>query len=240
VKDGPIRPVVAIVQARMGSTRLPGKSLAPVDGRTMLEVMLERVGRTPVLDAVWVATTTAERDNAVAEAAARAGVPVFRGSEDDVLGRYAGAAAQAGAGTVVRLTADCPLIGAEAIEAVLEALSEGDADLVTNAPPTGRTWPDGLDAEAFSRDALDALDAATADPALREHVTLGFHRDARWRVRTVDLARDLGDVRITVDTQDDLDLVRSLLEELLAADPAFGLPELLAALERRDLLPEGA
>jgi spore coat polysaccharide biosynthesis protein SpsF len=240
VKDGPARPVVAIVQARMGSSRLPGKSLAPVAGRTMLEVMLERVGRTPVLDAVWVATTTAERDGAVAEAAARAGVPVFRGSEDDVLGRYAGAAAEAGAGTVVRLTADCPLIGPEAIEAAVAGLREGGADLVTNAPPSGRTWPDGLDAEAFGREALDALDAATTDPALREHVTLGFHRDPRWRVRTVDLERDLGEVRITVDTQQDLDLVRSLLEELLAEDPSFGLPELLAALERRGLLPERA
>jgi spore coat polysaccharide biosynthesis protein SpsF len=240
VKDGPTRPVVAIVQARMGSTRLPGKSLAPVDGRTMLEVMLDRVGRTPVIDAVWVATTTAERDDAVAAAAARAGVPVFRGSEDDVLGRYAGAAAEAGAGTVVRLTADCPLIGPEAIEAVVGALREGGADIATNAPPAGRTWPDGLDAEAFSRDALDALDAATTDPGLREHVTLGFHRDPRWRVRTVDLDRDLGDVRITVDTQDDLDLVRSLLEELLARNPAFDLADVLAALERRDLLPERA
>jgi len=236
----PARPVVAIVQARMGSTRLPGKSLAPVDGRTMLEIMLQRLRRVGALDAVWVATTTAERDDVVAAAAARAGVPVFRGSEDDVLGRYAGAAAEAGAGTVVRLTADCPLIGAEPIEAVLAALREGGADLATNAPPAGRTWPDGLDAEAFSRASLDALDAATTDPALREHVTLGFHRDPRWRVRTVDLDRDLGDVRITVDTQQDLDLVRSLLEELLAGDPAFGLADLLAALERRDLLPERA
>jgi spore coat polysaccharide biosynthesis protein SpsF len=198
------------------------------------------VGRTPVIDAVWVATTTAERDDAVAAAAARAGVPVFRGSEDDVLGRYAGAAAEAGAGTVVRITADCPLIGPEAIAAVVGALREGGADIATNAPPAGRTWPDGLDAEAFGRDALDALDAATTDPGLREHVTLGFHRDPRWRVRTVDLDRDLGDVRITVDTQDDLDLVRSLLEELLARNPAFDLADVLAALERRDLLPERA
>lgn len=238
MSGGPARPVVAIVQARMGSTRLPGKSLAPVAGTTMLESMLARLRDVGVLDAVWVATTVAERDDAVVEAAARAGVPAFRGSEQDVLGRYAGAAAEAGAQTIVRLTADCPLMVAEPIEAVVAALADGGADVATNAPPAGRTWPDGLDAEAFGREALDALDAATDDPALREHVTLGFHRDPRWRVRTVDLDRDLGDVRITVDTTEDLDLVRSLLEELLARDPGFALADVLAALDRRGLLPE--
>lgn len=230
-------PVVAVVQARMGSTRLPGKSLAPVGGRTMLEVMLERVGHSASVDVVWVATTTTERDDAIAEAAARVGVPVFRGSEDDVLGRYVGAATEAGAGTVVRLTADCPLLAPEAIDAVVAALGDGDADLATNAPPAGRTWPDGMDAEAFPRAALEALDAAITDPALREHVTLGFHRDPRWRVRVVDLDRDVGNVRITVDTQEDLDIVRDLLEELLPADPAFGLDAVLAAMDRRGMLP---
>lgn len=224
----------------MGSTRLPGKVLQPAAGRPLLALMLERVRAFDAVDEVVVATTVLERDDVIAQLASDAGFAVYRGSEDDVLDRFRGAAEQAGAGTVVRLTSDCPLMVGEAIDAVLDGLA-GGADLATNAPPEGRTWPDGLDAEAFSREALDRLAATTTDQADREHVTRGFHLGADWTVREVHLPRDLGDVRITVDTAEDLELVRALLEELIEAHGlTFGLADVLAALERRGLAPAEA
>jgi spore coat polysaccharide biosynthesis protein SpsF len=224
------RPVIAIVQARMGSTRLPGKVLAPALGRPLLAIMLDRLSGFAEIDGVVVATTVLERDDQIADVAHDLGVEVFRGSEEDVLGRFAGAAEQAGAATVIRLTADCPLIVPEAITAVTAALADGDADLATNAPPAGRTWPDGFDAEAFSREALDRLDAVATAPGDREHVTLGFHVRPEFTVRKVDLPQDLGSLRLTVDTAEDLELVRRILE--LLGDGPSGMAEVLAAAEQ--------
>lgn len=222
------RPVIAIVQARMGSTRLPGKVLAPVRGRPLLATMLDRVGGFDGVDGVVVATTVLERDDPIAELAADQGAGVFRGSEDDVLGRFAGAAEQAGAGTIVRLTADCPLIVPDAVAAVLSALDEHAVDLATNAPPHGRTWPDGFDAEAFSRDSLDRLDAIATTSADREHVTHGFHVHPQFSVQEVHLPEDVGSLRLTVDTAEDLDLVRRILDYL--GDGPSGMTDVLEAL----------
>src|SRR5215218_3708456 len=130
--------VVAIIQARMGSTRLPGKSLAVAAGRPLLATMLDRVAGATALDAVWVATTEEPRDDPIAALAAGAGAGVFRGSEHDVLSRYAGAAAAAHADVIVRLTSDCPLLDPAVIDRVAGELD--GHDLATNAPPTGRTY----------------------------------------------------------------------------------------------------
>lgn len=221
-------PVVAVVQARMGSTRLPGKVLMEVCGRPLLAHMLDRVARAGTIDAVWVATSTDPRDDAVAELAAASGHAVFRGSEQDVLARFAGAADAAGAATVVRLTGDCPLITPDAIDLVVGALGASGADLATNAPPQGRTWPDGVDAEAFPRDALERAASTAADPLDREHVTRWLHANAR--VEVVHHDPPLGDVRITVDTAEDLALVRGVLERLLPTRPQFTLDDVLGVL----------
>jgi spore coat polysaccharide biosynthesis protein SpsF len=222
-------PVVAIVQARMGSSRLPGKVLMEVCGRPLLAHMLDRVALAGTIDAVWVATTDHPRDDPVAELAAAAGHPVFRGSEDDVLARFEGAAAASGAGTVVRLTGDCPLITPDAIDLVVGALGASGADLATNAPPVGRTWPDGVDAEAFPRAALHRAFTEATDQPDREHVTRWFHHHAR--VETVHHDPPLGEVRITVDTHEDLARVRHVLETLLPQNPQFTLDDVLAVLE---------
>jgi spore coat polysaccharide biosynthesis protein SpsF len=232
---------VAIIQARNGSRRLPRKSLAPILGRPLLDLMLERVQRAQTLDEVVLATTELARDDELAAIAARCDVRVFRGSEADVLSRYAGAAAHACAELVVRLTADCPLIDPDVIDHVVavarRTLSE-DMQLVTNAPHSGRTYPDGMDVEVLTAQTLRRIDAIATTAADREHVTLRLHR-APFHHAVVDLDKAAGEVRITVDYQHDLDRVRRIFEDLYPRCPAFGLEDVLDWLDARSQ-PEGA
>jgi spore coat polysaccharide biosynthesis protein SpsF len=219
------RPVVAIIQARMGSTRLPGKVLAEVAGRPLLAHMLERVALARSLDAVWVATSDAPADDAIVRLAETEGVPVFRGSEPDVLGRYAGAANAAGARTVVRLTADCPLLAPEVIDRVVAAFGEGGHDIASNTGAEWRTYPDGMDVEVLARDTLDQLAATVENPMLREHVTARLY-SGDYSLREVHLDRPLGDLRITVDTSQDL----ALVSRVLRARPGYALDDVLTWL----------
>src|SRR5688500_8132039 len=137
--------VVAVVQARAGSTRLPGKVLMDVAGRPMLARIMHRVAAASRVDEVVLATSDLDRDDPVAELAASEGFGVFRGSEEDVLGRFAGAARAADADVVVRITGDCPLIAPEVIDEVVTRLVDDGADYASNV--LRRTFPKGLDAE---------------------------------------------------------------------------------------------
>jgi spore coat polysaccharide biosynthesis protein SpsF (cytidylyltransferase family) len=223
-----LHPVIAIVQARMGSSRLPGKTLADLGGRPLLQFMLERVARASTLDEIVVATTTAPRDDAVAQVAAACGATVFRGSEDDVL-----AAQAAKAETVVRLTADCPLLAAEVIDRAVGAFEHSDppVDLLTNAPPEGRTYPDGMDVEVLSYAALTRAHEQATDPLDREHPTRFLH-GGDFSVHVIHLPRDLGNVRITVDDERDLRRVRDIVAALPGA--RFTLDDVIALLQRQD------
>lgn len=159
----------AIVQARMGSTRLPGKVLMRLAGDTVLAHVLGRCRAARGVDIVCCATTDRAEDDAVAREAERVGARVFRGSAEDVLARYRGAAHTLGCDTVLRVTADCPLIDPEICAAVLALRAEKSADYACNNMPP--SWPHGLDCEAFTTAALDeAAERATA-PYEREHVT---------------------------------------------------------------------
>lgn len=234
---------VAIIQARTGSRRLPRKTLAPVLGRALLDLMLERVERARTLDEIVLATTTLSRDDELAAIARRRGASVFRGSEQDVLKRYAGAAALARAELVVRLTADCPLIDPDVIDHVVRIARRtlGDeVDLVTNAPHSGRTYPDGMDVEVLTARTLTRVEQLAIDPADREHVTLRLHR-APFRHAVVDMQKPAGEVRITVDDPRDLELVRAIFEDLYPRAPTFGLQDVLDWLggeQRRDRAAE--
>jgi spore coat polysaccharide biosynthesis protein SpsF len=210
----------------MGSTRLPGKALAPVGGRPLLATMLDRVRGAESLDDVWVATTEHPRDDEIDAVARASGAGVFRGSEDDVLGRYAEAAAASDADVIVRMTSDCPLLDPAVVDRVV---SELDAfDFATNAPPSGRTYPDGMDVEAFTRTALDRAGREARSHDDREHVTPYLHRGG-FRVHVVHLDRNVGDVRITVDTSKDLQRVAALIDTL---PQGFTLDQVLRALGR--------
>jgi spore coat polysaccharide biosynthesis protein SpsF len=226
----PLGRVVGIVQARAGSTRLPRKVLADLGGAPVLARMLERLAGARRLDAVTVATTDSERDDPVAELARAAGAGVFRGPELDVLGRFDGAAEAAGADVVVRLTADCPLMDPAVVDQVVDAFDAQRPDLATNAPPEGRTFPDGLDVEVLSRATLATAAREARDPADREHVTRRLH-DGRHRVLVVHHDPPAGEVRITVDTEQDLERVRRVWAALGDRAATAGMQDVLDALE---------
>jgi spore coat polysaccharide biosynthesis protein SpsF len=226
---GPRRGRVGVViQARMGSTRLPGKVLLPLAGRPMLEFLLDRLKRCREADELVVATTLGGQDDPVAALAARAGASCFRGDEDDVLGRFHGAALALGLDVVVRVTADCPLTDPALLdEMVAEFKRRGELDYLSNT--LVRRFPRGLDLEVFSRAALDWAHRFAARPYQREHVTphLTMYGDtAHWP-----RAADASAFRVTVDTEADLEAVRALV----AAAPGrpLGHEELVALLRSR-------
>ena len=216
--------VVAISQARMTSTPLPGKVLMPAAGRPLLADNLERLSRTPGLDAVVLATTVNAADDPVAECAQELGVAVFRGDEQDVLGRFAGAAALAGADLVVRVTADCPLIDPALVGRLIAAFQDGQPLDYLSIDST--RYPRGLDAEIFPRRLPDEAAATATDPAEREHVTpYIYRRPDRFRLGTAlvpDIPVDPADQRWCVDEPADYELVRRLLAALVPSNPGFG------------------
>jgi spore coat polysaccharide biosynthesis protein SpsF len=223
-----------VVQARMGSTRFPGKVLADVAGAPLLARLLERLALVPGTT-LAVATSTEPADDPIAALAAEHGVPCVRGPLDDVLARYVLAARELDLDPVVRITADCPLADPGLIAELLEAYRAADppAAYVSNVHPP--TFPDGLDVEVVARAALERAGRESRDPAEREHVTpyLARHPD-RFRHVSVEAADDRSGERWTVDYPDDLDLVRAVYAELYPRHgPAFGRREVAALLDAR-------
>jgi spore coat polysaccharide biosynthesis protein SpsF len=198
--------VAAILQARMASTRLPGKVLQELVGRPMLEVIIRRLRPTRLIDVLIVATTSNSVDDVIASLAARLEVPCFRGSEDDVLDRYYRAACQVQPRTVVRLTADNPFVDASFVDYLVEEFQRG-GDYVA---PSCR-FPLGLSAEVLTLAALQSAWEEDRDPRSREHVTpYIYHHPERFKVRRLEPSRDDGDLRLTIDTREDLDLARKV------------------------------
>jgi len=224
--------VVAIIQARMGSTRLPGKVLADIDGRPMLWHVIERVRRASFVNRVIVATSEAQGDDPIARFCQAREIPCFRGSETDVLDRYYHAAKGGGAGVVVRITGDCPLIDAEAIDRVIAVFFENECDYATNT--MRYTYPDGLDTEVFSFHALESAWREASLPAEREHVTPYFKNSGRFRVACVESQLDpsAGQQRWSVDESCDLEFVRAIYARFNSR-PYFGLGEILQVINEQ-------
>jgi spore coat polysaccharide biosynthesis protein SpsF (cytidylyltransferase family) len=159
-----------IVQARTGSTRLPGKVLKLLGERAVLEHVLSRLKNVKSADTICVATTTAGGDDAVVDVAGRMGVAVYRGSETDVLARYHGAATMVDADVIIRVTSDCPLIDYSVVEQLIALRKEAAADYASNGL-LRIDWPHGLDCEVFTRHMLERAMVSTNDPYDHEHVT---------------------------------------------------------------------
>lgn len=221
---------IIIVQARMTSTRLPGKVLLPLGGEPMLVRLLERLHRVQRVHGIVIATTTNTSDDPIAALCAQRGVPCHRGSEMDVLSRYAEAARLHGADVVVRITSDCPLIDPALIDEVIATYEEGGSDYVSNMLPP--TWPYGMAVEVFSAAALAQAHAESKLDAEREHVTpFLYSHPERYRLRNVASPVDLSFHRWTVDTPEDYELVRRLFEALYPIGHNFTLTDVLALLE---------
>lgn len=224
--------IVAVLQARMRSRRLPGKVLAPVAGRPMLARQLERIFMAHRLDRVTVATTGTPQDDAVARCAVEAGAGVYRGAEADVLERFWQAARQASAEHVVRLTGDCPLIDARIIDEVVSVHLEEGNDCTANV--VEHTFPDGMDVEVVTFAALDRARALADSAYDREHVTPFLYRaENRFRKGSVRCSRDLGHMRWTVDYPEDLTFVREIFGALEDRGADFSMWDVVALVESR-------
>lgn len=220
--------VGVVTQARMTSTRLPGKVLLQAAGRSMLAHHVDRL-RSAGLD-VYIATTDNASDDPLVREAHALDCPVFRGSEADVLSRYVGAARAFDLDIVVRVTSDCPLIdGALIARGIEEYLLFGDSPCYLSNS-VERTYPRGLDFEIMSSDLLVEADALATEHYQREHVTPYLYQSAHIAVHQMTRIPDASDLRITLDTEDDLVLIRVLLEQYSAANlDAAGLVDLLRA-----------
>ncbi len=208
---------VAIIQARMTSTRLPGKVLQDIAGRPMLAWTVERARRATTLDDVTVATTTDLSDDPLEAYCREQGYPCARGSLNDVLDRYYQAAKQFGADVIVRLTSDCPLIDPDVIDTTVLRFRESGVDFAANRlpPPWKRTYPIGLDTEVCRFSALERAWTEAREKYEREHVMpYLYDQPGRFRTLLVNTEPDYGHLRWTVDTPQDLEAVRGIVAAL--------------------------
>ncbi len=226
--------VIAIIQGRMGSSRLPGKILKDLGGKPMLAHVVERVCRAQTVHEVVVATTNDASDNEVAQFCRQEGIECYRGSLFDVLDRFYQAAKACRADVFVRITADCPLIDPGVIDQTVRAFFESGADFAANRlpPPWKRTFPIGLDTEVCSFAALERAWREATQPHDREHVMpYLYEEEGRFKVKVVDAAQDQGHLRWTVDTAEDLAAMRALFT-LLGNDPPLSWLDVLAVWQQ--------
>jgi glutamate-1-semialdehyde aminotransferase/spore coat polysaccharide biosynthesis protein SpsF (cytidylyltransferase family)/predicted dehydrogenase len=223
-------PVVAIIQARMGSSRLPGKSLAEIENRPMLWHVIQRVKRATLVDRVVVATSTAAADDAIEAMCQENGVHCYRGSENDVLDRFYVAARGEKASQIVRITADCPLIDPDVIDRVVRRFQRGDLDYASNAMV--RSYPDGLDTEIFSFSALEMAWHEASKTSEREHVT-PYMRSNKFRTANVenDSRSFYQHYRWTVDETADLEFIRAVYKAFRDRE-SFGMNDVLELIEK--------
>ncbi len=211
---------VAIIQARMGSSRLRGKVLEDLGGATVLARVIARAQAIPGIDRVGVAAPDTPENDPIAEEAERRGALVHRGPEHDVLARYAGAAKAWDAGVVMRITSDCPFLDPKVSGGVLALYLKGGLDYASSIDP--RTWPKGLDTEVFSRAALDEAHERAEMQADREHVTPYIRRERQFtRASTACADGDFGEWRWTLDYPEDLAFCRAVQARAKSRLPTF-------------------
>jgi spore coat polysaccharide biosynthesis protein SpsF len=225
---GQPKPLV-IVQARVDSSRLPGKVLADLCGEPLLGWLLDRVRASVEAEGAMVATTTAPEDDLVEELASKRGVACFRGHPTDVLARFASAMREAEADSIARISGDSPLIDAKTVDTVIEDFQRGGADLVENHRQPG--WPVGTAVEVISSACLERLDRDVSDPAAREHVTLyAYEKRSGVRTRHVPPPAELRapKLQLCVDTAKDLERVRRICSSF-APRRDFSVAEVVAS-----------
>ena len=231
--------IVATIEARMTSSRLPGKVLMEACGKPMLQHMIERLQRVPSLDGIIVATTGNDTDAAIVELAESMGVGFFRGSEDDVLLRVLGAAREHDIDVIVEMTGDCPLIDPSLVEDCILGYQNAEVDYVSNV--LERTYPRGMDTQVFATEILADVANRTNDPEDYEHVSIYIYRHPEiYSLKNIPGPPHLTNpgLGLTLDTPEDLELIRRIFEILYPDIPAFTLADILAVLKNNPELTE--
>lgn len=226
---------LGILQARVSSSRLPGKVLAPILGVPMLFRQIERLLRCKHIDKLLVATSTDSSDDRLVSECQSRGIPVLRGSLDDVLDRFFQAALEFKPRTVVRMTGDCPLADPNVIDETIKYFYSGDFDYVSNCNPP--TFPDGLDVEVFKFECLSDAHEKALLPSEREHVTPYIRKQSNhWRLGNLTSRNDLSHMRWTVDEPEDFKFVKAVYERLYENNKNFDMNHVLELLERNPQL----
>ncbi|MDB6081698.1 MAG: spsF [Chlamydiia bacterium] len=223
--------VEIFVQARMGSTRLPGKVLVKAAGKTLLEHLCERLQRVKEADSFSILTTTNAKDDVLEEFCKKNDLSCYRGPEDDVLTRFYQVAEKRRPDAIVRITADCPLIDPQIIDQVILEYKNGSYDYVSNS--LERTYPRGMDVEIFSYKTLQDTSTMAQSDEEREHVTLYMYRHPElFSLYNVSQKENSSQYRLTVDTTEDFQLIKLLLERLYPEKPNFSLQNIVDTLKR--------
>lgn len=224
--------VTGIIQARMTSTRLPGKVMKKVNGVTLLEYQLERVMRSRLLNNVIVATTDNGTEKPIVDLCTDLGIAIYKGSEENVLKRYYHAAKKYDADIIVRMTSDCPLIDPEVIDGIINYYINNNYDYVSNTQI--RTFPRGMDTEVFSMDHLEQAYIHANKEYEKEHVTPYFYLNENlYSIGQFLSKTDTSMYRLTVDTKEDFDLISIIIQELYPTNQSFTLNDIIELMENQ-------
>ncbi|SHH20783.1 cytidylyltransferase domain-containing protein [Tepidibacter thalassicus] len=225
--------VVAIIQARMGSTRLPGKVLKTLKGRSVLAHVVDRVRQSKYVNDIVIATTNLQKDNVLIEEIKKMGIKYFRGSEWDVLSRYYYAAKENNADIIVRITSDCPLIDSKVVDDIIKFYLDNNYELVTNAGMdlSKRTYPRGLDVEVFSFNVLEKVYNNANRNYQREHVTPYIYENIDNIYYYLN-KKDYSKYRWTLDTIEDFKLISRIYDEFYTGDHDFYLDEIIEFMNK--------
>lgn len=225
--------VVAVISARMSSNRLPGKVIMPFVGKPNLELMIERVKRASFIDKVVVATTTNEADDAIVDLCRKLNVASYRGSEEDVLKRVVEVGQKYQADTIVRLTADCPLVDWRLVDKLIKIYLSGDYDYVSNI--IQRSFPIGFDVEVFSLKKLETIEKIAKEKIYREHPPYYFYtHPQQFRLKNWKAVGEIywPDLRATLDTREDYLVITKIFEELYPKNPDFSAEDVVGLMRR--------
>jgi spore coat polysaccharide biosynthesis protein SpsF len=227
--------IAAIIQARMESTRLPGKVMRDISEKPLIEHIVERLGYSESLSDIVLATTMSSADDILVEWAKNHGVKFFRGSEDDVLERFYLAAKKIGADVVVRITADDPFKDPVIIDQAVKLLHDAQLDFVSNNNPP--SFPEGLDVEVFTFSALEAAHSKSVDPFEREHVTPYFYRNPTvFSQKNIECSEKYPEYRWTIDVQADFEMAGEVYKALYEENKIFLMKDILTFLKKNPLV----
>ena len=229
--------IVAIIQARMGSSRLSGKIMLQACKKPLLQHMIERIKFTETVDKIVVATSINKNDDVIEDFCKENKILCFRGSENDVLSRYKMASDMTHADIIVRLTSDTPLLNHTILDEVVKTYTKNNYDYVSNCLPLPRTYPDGINVEVFSKKILDEMYHNAKKPSEREHVSLYVvMQPKKYKLYRVDYLKDVSHYRFNLDYELDYQLIKEIFGNLYYKNQHFTMEDIIKFLEENPLI----